>query len=86
MPEGQMDGANNNIPQYISTSVGIMKHVSNCVQWGSAECSSHSTCFDFPADHITCLLVEWFALAGTIVWVAVGWLFGADYAVLPCET
>ena len=56
-----------------------------CVQWGSAECSSRSTCFDFPADHVTCLLVESFALAGTIVWVADGWLFCAHYAVLPCE-
>ena len=40
----------------------------DCVQWGSAECSSHATCFDFPADHIMLILVEWFTLAGTIVW------------------
>ena len=43
-------------------------------------------CFDFPADQITCLLVEWFALAGPIVWVADGRLFFADYVVFPCET
>ena len=56
------------------------------VQWGSGECSSHSSCFDSPADHVTCLLVESFALAGIIVWVADGWLFCVDYVVLPCET
>ena len=48
-------------------------------------CLSHSTCFDLPADCIMCLLVEWFAFAGTIVWVADGRLFFADYAVIPCE-
>ena len=45
------------------------------VQWRSRECSSHSACFDLSTDHITCPLVEWFALAGTIVWVADAWLF-----------
>ena len=54
------------------------------VQWRSGE-SSHCTCFDLPTDHITCLLVEWCALAGTIVWVADRWLLFTDYAVLLCE-
>ena len=51
---------------------------------GSARLPPHV--FDLPADRIMCLLVQWFVLAGTIAWVADGWLFFADYAVLPCET
>ena len=56
------------------------------VHWRSGERSSHSTRVYFPADRTTCLLLFWFALAGTIVWVADRLFIFADYAVLTCET
>ena len=66
--------------------IGSDTLVSDFVKWRLGKCSSHSTCFDLPAVRITCLLVEWFVLAGTIIWVADGRLFFADYADLLCET
>ena len=46
----------------------------------------HMFYFDIPADHFTCLLVEWFALARTIVLVADKWFFFVDYVGVLCET
>ena len=66
---------------YVSHGIGGDALVQDDIEWRSEECMSHSTCFDLPADRITCLLVEWFAFAGTIVWVADGWLFFADCLV-----